>query len=123
MSNDLDYYLEISSIYGLLIFLSVISISISSPETLKVALEFLKSKRFITHFSLILIIIFLINFKMYKLKKNGENNARKRLKSALEQAFVAFLIAVFARLDIVFLPFYFVFILVYFVHPNLEKES
>jgi len=123
MSNDFDYYMKVSSIYALLIFVSIISISISSPETLKVALEFLKSKRFITHFSLILLIIVLINFKMYKLKQDGNNNARKRLKSALEQAFVAFLIAIFARLDIVFLPFYFVFVLVYFVHPNLENKS
>ena len=60
---------------------------------------------------------------MYKLKQDGKDNARKRLKSALEQSFVAFIIAIFARLDIVFLPFYFVFILVYFVHPNLEDRS
>lgn len=80
-------------------------------------IDYIQEKKFILHFIVLLIIITLIVSKLVYLYKKGEKETEnyKRIIHSLRLSIISFFIAFFAKFDLVFIPFYFIFIVSFFM--------
>ena len=90
------------------------------PKTFADIQHMLISRNFWIHFGIIitLSIAIYIKLRIYENQGNTDNENYKRLKNALKSAIIALFIAFFAKFDLVFVPFYFIFIAVFFIDAD-----
>ena len=104
-------YLDSSStlVFGFFIFITLFMIY-NNPNKRKNFLNMFKKKSF-----LLSSIISLV-FSGYIYSLSDDSDDTKKLKHANEQALIAFLIAIFAYLDLKVTPFWLIFLLSYYLH-------
>lgn len=90
------------------------------PKTFLDVQNMLTSRIFWVHFGVVVVvsIAVYIKIKLYEKRDDTDNENYKRLKNALKSAVVALFIAFFAKFDLVFIPFYFIFIAVFFIDAD-----
>jgi hypothetical protein len=104
------------SLMGLLIF-SFFMIRKTLPIKYFGMVDYIKERKFILHLIVLIIIISIIVSKLVYMYKNGENESDnfKRIKHSLQVSLIAFFIAFFAKFELIFVPFYFIFIMSFFM--------
>jgi magnesium-transporting ATPase (P-type) len=118
----LNYMMDllINNLYIIIIlFFLIYSIYIvkhTLPDKYDDIIKYVSSKHFLLNLLVLvfIIIIIYIKLKIHEIHNNTNNNYIK-LKGALISAITAFLIAFYAKFELVFIPFYFIFITVYFI--------
>lgn len=100
-----------------LLFFSFFMIKKTLPIKYFSIIDYIQEKKFILHLVVMLIIISIIVSKLVYMYKNGENESDsfKRIKHSLQVSIIAFFIAFFAKFDLIFIPFYFIFIVSFFM--------
>lgn len=80
----------------------------------KAILKLVYNKFWLVNAIIIIIFYIFINITSYLQKEDKKKKNRNKLRDASHKAMVAFIIAVFASLDITIVPFWFVFSFAYF---------
>lgn len=97
-------------------FIVLTTYSISKLHKTSNVIKFFSNKKTIGQFCIIFLWCFLV-YRFVKKNKNENKNSHivENVKSATKKAVVALLIAFFARIDLVFAPFWLVWIIAYYL--------
>ena len=96
-----------------IIFLIITIKTIIKQNKYKIIFDFVKKPEAIIGFSMIVIWCLLV-YKYSTLKDEPKENIEK-VKNATKKAILALIIAFFARLDLVIAPFWFVWLIAYYL--------
>jgi putative effector of murein hydrolase len=96
-----------------LVIIAIFSLRVVFSSTRKNALlELLDDKHTLVNFATMFIFIGYMLYSFHLDPKNEDNN---RIKDALKKAIVAFVIAIFSKIDLIFAPFWFVWLIAYYL--------
>ena len=100
-------------LYASITFILITINAIIRQKKGKILVEFIKNPK--TFFSFFLIIIWCFLVYVYSTLKNVSKENVEKVKNATKKALLAFIIAFFAKLDLVIAPFWLVWIIAYYL--------